>query len=359
MNMRKGNLIITMIILSLGLFIPSKCISIASNMDDNIIAIFPLKNYSDDKTALTTIYPLIEKKIEERNFSVLDAEILKRFLIENRVRDKGYVDRKIGKKLFEHYNVKAILTGSINTYYQGDNPQVGLSLRLIDSLTGSIRWAEHGSITNKDFRSIFGEVIKKDVNELSLILINKLFNSLNVGNLHTKEKNPYRVGVMPLANRTDRKNLGIIATHILIEKLFKERNIEPIEFGNTRNLIVNLKINQKGEIDLKSAINIAKALNLDGIIVGSVETLKYEPNIDSAPEAEISARLIDTNIGKIIWSGFSHFRGDEKTIILDFGKIRSPEGVLAEALSMIANDMGKSLIKRNNYTKYQVERLIP
>lgn len=342
MNMKKNRLKLFVFAIITGILYNLAGISYASNLfDKKTIAIYPFENYSGDKAALKTIYPLVENKLKNKNYNVLDSETLKRFLLKERIRDKGYIDFETSKKLINELNIDLVITGSINTFTIIDNPQVGLCLRIIDLSTNSIIWAEHGAITNNDFQNIFGHVIKKDLNELSSILIERLFKSLNKNEITENRKKLYRVAIMPFSNKTQRKELGMIATNIFIEKLFKNTDIEPVELGNTRKIIVEQRILQKGEIDFKNVEKISEALNVDGIIVGNVESYKNDFSADQIPEVEVSARLLETRTKKITWSGFSHFKGDEKIIILDWGKIRSPEAVLSEALGRLATDLSK------------------
>lgn len=327
--------------------------SFASNISsEKTIAIYPFKNYSEEKNAFEIIYPLILNKLKSKNYDVLNNEILKNFLLKEKIREKGYIDSHTGEKLHKELNINLVITGSINTFSKIDNPQAGLCLRIIDLSTNSIIWAEHGSITNNDFQNIFGYVAKKDLNELSSILIDRLFKSLNGIQSTKNRKNLYRVAVMPFNNRTERKDLGVIATHIFIEKLFKNTDIEPVEFGNTRKLIVDFRISQKGEIDFKNIEKISNILNIDGIVVGNVESLKIESASDLS-EVEVSARLIEARTKKVIWYGFSHFKGDEKIIILDWGKIRSPESALGEALNKLAVELEKNIYKNKTLAGYR------
>lgn len=349
MNMKKNKLKLLIFILISGILAGFIDNTSASNIPDKkTIAIYPFENYSGDKTALKTIYPLIENKLKDKNFNILNSETLKRFLIKEKIREKGYIDFETSKKLINELNIDLVITGSINTFSNIDNPQVGLCLRIIDLYTNSIIWVEHGAITTNDFQNIFGHVIKKDLNELSAILIERLFKSLNENGITKKRKTSYRVAIMPFSNKTQRRELGMIATQIFIEKLFKYTDIEPVEFGNTRKIIVEQRIPQRGEIDFKNAEKIAEALNVDGIIVGNVESYKNDTAADQIPEVEVSARLFETRTKKITWYSFSHFKGDEKIIILEWGKIRAPEGVLSEALGRLATDLEKNLSKKTN-----------
>ena len=62
------------------------------------------------------------------------------------------------------------------------------------------------------------------------------------------------------------------------------------------------------------------------------------------PEVSLSARLLDTRTGAILWAADHERRGDETRVIYDVGTVRLAESLLART----SNEMLKPLLKLIN-----------
>lgn len=305
------------------------------------IAIFPFENLTEDKNALTTIMPVMKGRLEAKGLDMLDEDTLNRFLLKERIRSTGYISSDIARKLKEELNVNAILVGSVNSFSPGENPGVGLSARLINSSDGTILWADHASATGEDFTKILGLGRVKDLDRLIPKVIDKLLASFTTTPPYKEIESTYKIAVMPFQNKSKVKDVGMIATYMFLVELFKSRRFVPVEYGEVRHLVVDLRVRGKGELDLKNTEAISKSLGVDGIIVGTVELYKEEEGT-FPPEAVISARLIDARKDRILWYDSFQLNGDDGIIILDWGRIRSAENVAYKAVSKLVKEMGKA-----------------
>jgi TolB-like protein len=302
------------------------------------IAIFPFANFSEDKNAVTFVVPLLRDRLEAKGFGVLDDDSLNRFLLKNRVRSVGYISTDMARKLGEELNVKAVLVGSINSFYTGKNPQIGFSARLIDTSDGTIIWANHAAATGEDFVGILGLGRVKTMDRLASRVLNELLDSFDITPPYKERESTYRIVVMPFHNESKTKDAGMIATYMFIIELFKSKVFEPLSYGDVRNLVVNLRFRGRGEIDYKYMNKISESSGVDGILVGTVEL--YKENEGTAPpEAVISARLINARTDRILWYDSYQYKGDEGIFILDWGRIRSAENVAYKVVSELVKDM--------------------
>jgi TolB-like protein len=305
------------------------------------IAIFPFENLSEDKNALTSVMPVLRGRLETRGLEVLDEDSLNRFLLKERIRRTGYISKDMAGKIEKELNVQAILVGSINSFYPGENPRVGLSARLINSSNGIILWADHASAAGDDFTTILGLGRVKAIDRLTYKVIDKLFDSFNTTPPYKEVESTYSIAVMPFQNKSKVRDAGMIATYMFIAELFKSRRFMPVEYGEVRRLVVDLRIRGKGEIDYKRTEAISKSSGVDGILVGTVE-LYTEGEGTAPPEAVISARLIDARTDRILWYDSHQLNGEDGIFILDFGKIRSAENVAYKVISKLVKEMGKT-----------------
>jgi TolB-like protein len=279
--------------------------------------------------------------LETKGLEILNEDALNRFLLKERIRSTGYISSDIAGRLREGLNVNAILLGAINSFSAGENPVVGLSARLINSSDGAILWANHASATGDDFTTVLGLGRVKAMDRLTSMVIDRLLASFSTSPPSKEIESTYRIAVMPFKNKSKIKDAGMIATYMFLVELFKNRRFEPVEYGEVRRLVVDLRVRGKGELDRRNTEAISKSLGVDGIIVGTVELYK-EKEGTLPPEAVISARLIDALKNRILWYDSYQLNGDNGIIVLDFGKIRSVEGVAYKVISKIVKEMGKA-----------------
>jgi len=305
------------------------------------IALFPFENFTEDRNALTSVMSVLRDRLEARGLDVLNEDSLNRFLLKERIRSTGYISRDIARKIREELNVQAILVGSVNSFFPGENPRVGFSARLINSSDGSILWANHASATGEDFATVLGLGKVKTIDRLISKVIDKLLDSFSIMPHYKEIESTYRIAVMPFQNKSKIKDAGMIATYMFLVELFKNQRFQPVEYGEVRRLTVDLRVRGKGELDLKNTETISKSLGADGILVGTVE-LYNEGEGNLPPEVIISARLIDARKNRILWYDGYQYNGDEGIIILDWGRIRSVENVAYKAVSKLVKEMSKA-----------------
>jgi TolB-like protein len=304
------------------------------------IAIFPFENLTDNIDALTEIMPVLKSHLEGKGVEIIDEDILNKFLLRERVRSTGYISKELAQKIGKELTVKAILVGSINSFRPGETPRVGLSARLISSSDGSIIWANHASATGDDFTKILGLGTVKTIDKLTLLIVDRLFASFSISPPQKEKEFTHRIVVMPFQNSSKYKDAGIIATNMFLLGLFQDKRFEPVEYGETRRLIVDLRIKQKGEIDYEVLEGLLKSLDIDGILVGTVELYSEGLETSSPPEVAINARLIDVRKNKILWYDGYQLNGDEKVIVFDWGRIRSVDNVAYKVVQKLIEKMG-------------------
>jgi TolB-like protein len=340
------NYTLCLLLIALCLTSYTLCFSLSANSEaaqphqKTDIAIFPFANFSEDKNAVTFVVPLLRDRLEAKGFRVLDDDSLNRFLLKNRVRFVGYISTDMARKLGEELNVKAVLVGSINSFDTGENPQIGLSARLIDTSDGTIIWANHAAAIGEDFTGILGLGRIRTIDRLASKVLDKLCDSFGITAPFKEKESTYRIAVMPFQNKSKIRYAGMIATYMLIVELFKSKRFEPLSYGDVRSLVVNLRFRGKGETDYKFIKEISGSSGVDGILVGTVELYKQGEG-NAPPEAVVSARLINTRTDRILWYDSYEYRGDEGNFILDWGRIRSAEGVAYKVVSELVKEMDK------------------
>lgn len=335
-------LVYVVILLTLCTLLFAVCPVHAEQKDvKEIIAVFPFENFSEDKNAAAIVMPAVKLRLEAKGFEVLDEEKLNNFLLRERIRSTGYVSREIAGGLGEELNVKAVLVGSVNSFFAGDEPRIGLSARLVSCSDGSILWADHASASGDDFTTILGLGRVTAMDKLSSSAVDQLLGSFRTAPPDKEIESTYRIAVMPFQNSSKVKDAGLIATYLFIVELFKSKKFIPVEYGEVRRLVVDLRVREKGELDFRRTEKISESSGVDGILVGTVDVYK-EKEGTAPPEAEISARLIDARKDKILWSDSFESRGDSDIVMLDWGRINTAENVAYKVVSKLLKRMDKA-----------------
>ncbi|MGB9716205.1 MAG: hypothetical protein ACPL1G_07350 [Thermodesulfovibrionales bacterium] len=306
------------------------------------IALFPFENLTDEKIALEQVMPVLRNQLERKGLELLDDNILNNFLLKKRVRNTGYISKDLAHEARNELRVDAIITGSINSFYLKENPQVGILIRMIDTSDGNILWADQSSTTGEDFTTILGLGTVKSMDKLISLVVERLLSSFSNASFHKVKELTHKIAVMPFKNKSKHRDAGMVVTYMFLVELFKNRNFDPVEYGEIRETVVNLRLRQKGELDYKSIRKLSDILGVDGVLMGTVE--QYSDGIDtsSPPEVAISARLINARKNRIIWSDSIHFKGDEEIKVLDWGRIRSIDNVAYKVVSKLIQKMEKA-----------------
>jgi TolB-like protein len=305
------------------------------------IALFPLENLTDEKTALEQVMPVLRTQLEGKGLEIVDENSLNNILLKKRVRNTGYISKDLAQEVGKELNVKAIMVGSINSFYLRENPQVGLMARLIDSSDGSILWANQSAATGEDFTKILGLGTVKSMDRLISIVAERLFASFSITPLHKEKELTHRIAVMPFQNKSNHRDAGMIVTYMFLVDLFKNAGFEPVEYGEIRKMVVNLRIRHKGELDYNNIREMSEALGVDGILVGTVTLYSDGLDTSSPPEVAVSARLINARKNRIIWSDSLQVNGNEDIIVLDWGRIRAVDNVAYKVVSKLIQKMEK------------------
>lgn len=111
-----------------------------------------------------------------------------------------------------------------------------------------------------------------------------------------------RIGVLPLENFTTDEYAGEKIRRIVITELLL-RDVDAIEPGEVNRVLRELKVGSLGSINIEDMQKIGKALEVEAIMMGSVENFGISRGISfSCPEVSIHLMLIEASSGSILWS---------------------------------------------------------
>ena len=145
-----------------------------------------------------------------------------------------------------------------------------------------------------------------------------------------------KIAVLPFYNISGRKDAGILIAEAYVTELFKSGNFEVEEPGNVRHFMIQERVKVVGELEIEKIQLLGKRLKVDAVLVGTVE--EYTGSLKNNVVA-VSARLIKTGTGETVWMNHRRKKGDDYTVVFDFGEIRSvsklAHKVVSEMISTI------------------------
>ena len=305
------------------------------------IVVLPFDNLSKEINAIKKIMPEVRQRLEDRGLHVIDEDVLSDFLCDRRVRDTGYISKKIAQEVGREMKAKTILAGSIVSFSSKGTPKIGILARLIDSSTGMILWADYASVSGDDYFVLFELGIINEIEELVPKALDKLFASFSTDISKKNTESVQRIAVMPFKNMSDFPNAGKIVTYMFLVELLKDPAFEPIEYGEIRRLCVKLRIRKKGELEFKNIKALSETLGTHGILLGSVDDYAYESKTSSVPKVGITARLLDARENRILWYNSLQLSGEEDIIAFDWGSVRQVDKLAYKAVSELVEKIGK------------------
>jgi len=313
----------------------------AQDKERERIVLFPFENLTADSSATSLIMHVVRESLQKKGIDVVDEAETNDFLFKERIRSTGNISAEVLLKAQRKLSADYVLLGTIHNFYVSENPQLGISARLIDPETGDIVWTDYSSHAGEDFVKLFGLGAIRDIDRLSHRVVDRLLGSFN--SVRPKEKeSTYRIAVMPLKNKGKRAGAGSIAAHMFVFELFKSSRFVPVDYGFIKNATVYLRIWPKGELDYLTIDAVSEYLNVDAILIGTVEAYPDREYEMITPEVEISARLIDARKKRILWSDSIRMDRDAEIYIFDWGRITTIDKIAQKVASRLVKGMEKA-----------------
>lgn len=337
-------------LLTLLIFLPS-CAGRATFDSDarlplarKAIALMPFENLSDKKEAVEKVMPYIRQWVKDAGFEIVPDEVVERFLLRHEIRSTGRFSDKTIHSMDRGLGAAYILLGSVISY--SDDPLLSISTRLVSVPDGNIVWGGHAGRSGVEFQTVLGLGKITTLAGLAPVVIDELFSPLKrfvPPDKAEQEKWRFRVAVMPFGNLSTRRDAGVIATYLFLSGIAQKTGWATVEYGKVWNTLVSENYPYRGELDYDTLQALGKKLEVDGILLGTVE--KYTEDLGAKgqviPETAISLRLLYVPNKTIIWADRLGATGEDDILVLDWGRIRTADKVAEKVI--------KKLVKRLPY----------
>ncbi|RMF93775.1 MAG: hypothetical protein D6736_01180 [Nitrospinota bacterium] len=314
------------------------------------IALLPFENVSGNLQSLRIIMPLIAQHLQAKGYHVMQQDVLEPFLFRYRIRNTGMLSRRHLHALRQEWGVEQVMVGTVDLFFaSSENPQWGLSARVLSTASGNILWAASSGLSGDDFTTILGLGTIHSGERLGQEVVKALLHSLpragepfpsprrrpSGGGLFGFKAGyrsplldthpPRRVALLPLENASQRKGAGRILTDIFTTALFQQGRYQVIEPGEVQEALLSLKAMPYGGIDFKTLAGLQRRIGVDAVLLGTVYTYNegLQKGATSSPEVALDMRMLQAKDGRILWFATHTRKGEDFQRILDWGKIRS------------------------------------
>jgi len=326
-------------------------VSFAGAEESSTVALLPFENVSGSVESLRVMMPSVARALQDRGYSLLEPDRLEEFLARRRIRDTGQLSRTHAAALRREFGVGFALVGSVAIFNDSaENPQWGLSARIIATESGAVVWAGSVGLTGDDFTIALGlgtitssaqlaeetatallrdlpragEPMRMPISGLGLLA--RLSSPKAIYRSPTLTSDPpKRVAVLPFENLSERKGAGRIVTDVFVAALARSGRFEVIEPGSVTEALVAIGAAPYGSIDFEALDALRQRIEADAVILGTVfnysEGLKRTAT--TSPEIALDARMLEAESGRILWVAERVRNGDDSQIALHFGKIRA------------------------------------
>ncbi|MBU1320312.1 MAG: hypothetical protein KKG33_11945 [candidate division Zixibacteria bacterium] len=309
-----------------------------------VIAVLPLVDYCDNVAAVALIDSLIEDQFDRGTLASIEFDSLRQALRHHRIRSAGEITVDGASVLADDLGAEFLMLGSCDIYFDGEVPEAGISVRLLDIEAGRIVWAISEAATGNDFAGLFGIGRITSAETLAEKLVERVFKSLNNYVIRDRAAVPIdadadKYALVPFDNLSDNRQAGSIITSVLLSEMVG-RGLNVEEPGEVNEMFRMIGEQPRGAVDIKSLRLLHDSLGVDFVVTGTVDRFKrgLADVTGSSPGIEISGRLIETRTGRIVGSCEIARNGTDSEIVLGMGECHS--------IGRLAGNMAHSLLDK-------------
>ncbi|MBC8368299.1 hypothetical protein H8E52_12905 [bacterium] len=312
-----------------------------------VLAVMPLANYTESSEALGRVMPALCEELAMRGIPAISDRDMRPILRRHRIRGGGIITPEDIQAIRSATQASAILFGSVDFYAEGTNPELGLSLRVVDIASLEVLYAGSASVTGADFAGWFGIGRKDSLSALMEPALHEVLQSFDIVRLSEAlagENLPQgsALALVPFENRSDYPFAGSIFSAVLNAELFRRgyRLMDPALLGE---VYMQERRAPRGEVDLVLVDSMHTALGVQWVLTGGVE--QFSPSTGdplSAPELEIHGRMLKASEGRLVFNFESELMGSPAGQVFGFEERRS--------LGRLAQKAAMRLVTQMNYS---------
>lgn len=337
------------------------------------LAVLPADDLSEGLADLGAVNAVLESRIAALNgFEVIPPDEMLSFLQRHRMRSTGGIRFELLQVMRDELGADAALVCSVDLFVEGPPPRVALTARIVDVPAGGILWAGEAGQAGEQKPGLLGLGEIVDVGDLLERTADRLFGELSGPVIRSRArtraswKHPApakryspkkffsspelsrsrtrlpRVAVLPFENRSPGTDTGGAIAGLLATHLAGREQLELIEPGEVRHMLLQGRIIQLSGLSLAQADFLREMLDVDLVVTG--EILEFADRGRSAtPEVAFSIWVVDVRRREVVWSGYSANRGDDGVVFFDIGRAITARELLSRMVRSAASEIVRAI----------------
>ena len=333
-----------------------------------VYAVIPMRNLTAAVQAGPDLMDLLRGVLEARGAWFAPAEDVERALRAQRIRYTDSVSREDAAALGELVGARYLMVGTVLDYAAVPEPRIAVALRVLDVTSGRRVQSSLVSLSGSDFRGMLGIGGIEELYELQAEVVARIAEDFDddgaplawrlerkLTSQRASDPLTYfvhedfdpsgieSVAVMPLVNRTNRPEAGVIFSELLSHEWFRAAGVDVVELSELRASMIRKAVRSLDYLDEGLLAEIGEDVGARYFVLGGIDRFSERIRADGRvfPEVEVSIRLLDVSQAQIV-AGTSLLRsGDHYHVLLGLGNeddlVVLADRVARELIALIAS----------------------
>jgi TolB-like protein len=341
----------------------------------SLIAVMPVENLTGMPVAVQAVRRSLVQDLQRRGLNLLGEDVLEKFLERHRIRYTGGLNRELGEALREETGTNAVLFPTLELSDDAVPPKTALIARLVSThRNANILWMDSAGMAGNDApgflllglindpallwekakERVTGSLLRylsgktaQDARSVERRFLPKSFHG--VPPKVEAGKKALSIAVLTFRNDSTRRNAGEIMALHFIRELSWTGNIDVVEPGEVRQILLRSRTIMEGGLSLPQADLLHDALGVDLVLTGIV--MEYQDNIGGVgnPKVEFSARVFDMKTRQIVWSSASYNEGADGVFFFNLGKVNTAHGMASGMVRAAVRKMEAAFKPREDH----------
>lgn len=156
-----------------------------------------------------------------------------------------------------------------------------------------------------------------------------------------------RVAILPFDNLSDDQGAGKTMENLVLIEFLKNTSARFVDMGEVMAALLEKRIRLATSIPREVLIGLGQRLEVDYFVLGIVHEYTMQRMSGSGgsgevPVVSISLRILDAQIGDIVWATSAARRGNDRETVFGIGRIDSIEQLAQMTAQKIAQNFARS-----------------
>lgn len=268
------------------------------------LVVLPFANNTLDSRVHEILEAPLLEILRQQGLQVMSSRDVRPLLREHRIRSRGWIGRRAAAQVAVGTGAKHALLGSWDVFRSDGNPEIGLSMRILDLEHMTVLAAASRGVTGEDEVGLFERGRVGDLEVLADRVLREAVADLWPIPVYQEPRMSwygcYQVALVPPNNYSDTRYAGETLNGLLLTAMLKG-GFSVLEPGFVRELGIDREQVSRGEIDDASARALEEQYGVCRIVTGSVERLETSSGdpVVSYPRVSLGLRIIDIRNGRV------------------------------------------------------------